>query len=181
MVSIFSYCRLHGNPLGDEGISILANPLERHPKLSTLDIGDCQLGDDAIAVVCTLLKHHNNKQNLLELTLTGNRNVSQTGWAQLCMSLAHGTDLQKLFLDYNLIGDFGAGMFSVALASMKNLKTVDLEGTGISDTGADLLCDAIESYNMTLEEMNLAENSISEEILSEIKECLQENILSKKR
>jgi Ran GTPase-activating protein (RanGAP) involved in mRNA processing and transport len=169
---------LHGNPLGDEGMSILAPAFEFHPKLQSIDVGDCQLGDDAMQNVCSLIKSRENKQHLKELTLTGNRNISQTGWAQLAMAIANHSRLTSLFLDYNNIGDFGAGLLAVALASSKYLQVLDLEGTNITDVGADLLCDSIESHNVTLRELSLAENEITDEILSEIKECLQENIHS---
>ena len=159
-------------------MSILAPALENHPKLQSLDIGDCELGDDAMQSICSMLKHRENKQDILELTLTGNRNITQTGWAQLAMAIAHNCRLSSLFLDYNNIGDFGAGLLAVALAATKYLYVLDLEGANITDVGADLLCDAIESHNVTLRELNLAENDITDEILSEIKECLQENIQS---
>ena len=91
------------------------------------------------------------------------------------MALAYCTCLKKLYLDYNNVGNFGAGLFAVSLASAKSLHYLDLEGCGITDAGAELLCDAIESYNITLHDLNVAENNISEEIVKELKECLQEN------
>ena len=174
---MYSYfeIRLHGNNLGDFGISKLSASLEKHPRVQTLDVGDCQLGDEAINSLCTLLKH---RKTLIELTLTGNRNVTDAGWAQLAMAVASGINLRKLYLDYNNLGDFGAGLFSVALSATKGLDILDLEGTGISDVGGDMLCDAIENHNTTLQELGLDNNDLSEEVLSEIKECLQENINS---
>lgn len=172
---------MHGNPLGDPGMAVLSPAFEAHPKLQSLDVGDCQLGDEALQNICLLLKHKDHKQDLTELTLTGNRNITQTGWSQLAMALSHGCRLKKLFLDYNNIGDFGAGLLSVALASSKFLQVLDLEGTNITDIGADLLCDSLESYNVTLKDLNLAENHITDEILSEIKECLTENNQSMKK
>ena len=161
--------------MGDDGMSTLAPALELHPRLQSLDVGDCNLGDDAVTSLCSLLKHREGKLDLLELTLTGNRLVSQTGWAQLAMALSNGSRLQRLFLDYNSVGDFGAGLFSVALASSRHLQCLDLEGCGITDAGADLLCDALETYNMTMKELNLAENKICSEVIDSIKECLNEN------
>ena len=67
----YLHFRLHGNPIGDECMSLLAPSLENHPKLQSLDIGDCQLGDEAMQSICSLLKHRENKQDIEELTLTG--------------------------------------------------------------------------------------------------------------
>ncbi|XP_002164479.1 leucine-rich repeat-containing protein 73 isoform X1 [Hydra vulgaris] len=171
---------LHGNPLGDEGLTILVNAIENHHQLQTLDVGDCQLGDQAVSSLCSLLKYKSNEINLLELTLTGNRRVTQIGWASLAMAIAHGSRLQKLYLDYNDIGDFGAGLFAVALSSSPYLKYIDFEGCEISDAGAEMLCDSLECHNNTLLELNLQGNKIKEEILNEIKECLLENNNAKK-
>jgi len=167
---------LHGNPIRDEGLSILVPALEKHQGISNLDLGDCLIGDDGLAALCGLAKPSNKKNSsLLQLTLTGNRDITQSGWAQLAMSLAYCTNLNKLYLDYNNIGDFGAGLFAVSLSAAKSLEYIDFEGCGITDAGAELLCDAIESYNITLHDLNLAENDVSEEIIKELKECLQEN------
>ena len=102
--------------------------------------------------------------------------MTQIGWASLAMAIAHGSHLQKLYLDYNDIGDFGAGLFAVALSSSTYLKYIDFESCEISDVGAEMLCDSLECHNNTLLELNLQGNKISEEILNEIKECLLENI-----
>ena len=121
------------------------------------------------------MKPSNRKSDIIELTLTGNRNVTQSGWAQLAMALAYFTNLRKLYLDYNNIGDFGAALFAVSLSAAKSLQYIDFEGCGITDAGAELLCDAVESYNITLQDMNVAENKIDDDIVKELKECLQEN------
>jgi len=167
---------LHGNPIGDAGMTKIVSALTDHKKVKSLDVGDCHLGDDAISSLCSLLKAN---KSVVELTLTGNREVSDMGWSQMAMVIAHGCHLKQLYLDYNIIGDFGAGLFAVALSSSKHLEVLDLEGSRITDAGADLLCDALENYNSNMREINLAENSISEDIVAEIKECLQENIKAK--
>ena len=174
-IYLFFY-RLHGNSIGDEGLSILVPAIEKHPNLVNLDLGDCHIGDDGLSALCNLVKPSNKRTSQLqEVTLTGNRNITQSGWAQLAMALAHYTHVTKLYLDYNNIGDFGAGLLAVSLSSCKSLKYIDLEGCGITDAGAELLCDAIESYNVTLHDLNLAQNEVSDEIVKELKECLQEN------
>ena len=166
---------MHGTPLQDEGMSIIVTALDDHPKLQSLDLGDCQLGDDGLANVCSLLSSNGSKAGIMELTLTGNQGISQAGWAQLAMAIANGSPLASLFLDYNNIGDFGAGAFAVALAASKTMKVVDFEGCGITDVGAELLYDLITSYNTPLREINLAENKISEDLLEDIKDALDDD------
>ena len=161
--------------MGDEGFGYLLPALEGHPKLKSIDLGDCGLGDEGIRSVCSLISNTEDKPGLLELTLTGNREVTQVGWTQLAMSIANGCSLRSLFLDYNNIGDFGAGVFAVALAASKTLHVVDFEGCGITDAGAELLCDSLTGYATSIKELNLAENKISEDVLEEVKECLLDN------
>ena len=156
-------------------MSILVNALSDHPKLQSLDLGDCKLGDDGLSHVCSLLEPTGNRTGLLELTLTGNQDITQAGWAQLAMAIANGCSLTSLFLDYTNIGDFGAGIFAVALAASKTIKIIDFEGCGISDTGAELLYDLVETYDTPLVEINLAENKISEELLNDLKHVLSQD------
>lgn len=153
-------------------MSILVNALDDHPKLQSLDLGDCQLGDEGLSHICSILQSNGDRTGLLELTLTGNQDISQAGWTQLAMAMANGCSLTSLFLDYTNIGDFGAGIFAVALAASKTMKIIDLEGCGISDTGADLFYDLVTTYDTQLKEINLAENKISEDLLDDIKHAL---------
>ena len=153
-------------------MSILVNALDDHPKLQSLDLGDCELGDDGLSHVCSLLESNGSRTGLVELTLTGNQGITQAGWTQLAMAIANGCSLTSLFLDYTNIGDFGAGVFAVALAASKTMKVIDFEGCGISDTGAEFLYDLVATYDSPLVEINLAENKISEELLDDIKHVL---------
>ena len=154
-------------------MSILVNALDDHPKLQSLDLGDCHLGDDGLSHVCSLLESKGHRTGLLELTLTGNQGITQAGWAQLAMAIANGCSLTSLFLDYTNIGDFGAGVFAVALAASKTIRIIDFEGCGLTDTGAEFLYDLVATYDTPLVEVNLAENKISEELLDDIKYVLK--------
>ena len=153
-------------------MSILVNALDDHPKLQSLDLGDCQLGDDGLSHVCSLLESQGNRAGLLELTLTGNHGITQAGWTQLAMAISNGCSLTSLFLDYTNIGDFGAGIFAVALAASKSVKVIDFEGCGITDTGAEFLYDLVTTYDTPLTEVNLAENNIGEELIDDLKHAL---------
>lgn len=46
---------LHGSPLLDAGLVALNVALSSHPSLVCLDLGDCMLGEEALALICGLL------------------------------------------------------------------------------------------------------------------------------
>ncbi|MEQ2245913.1 Leucine-rich repeat-containing protein 73, partial [Ilyodon furcidens] len=46
---------LHGTPLLDAGLVALNPALSTHPSLVCLDLGDCMLGEEALALICGML------------------------------------------------------------------------------------------------------------------------------
>ena len=163
---------LHGNSLTDDGIKCLVNVLQNHPRISAIDVGDCGLTDDGVQQICILLPPDENKVCLNTLTLTGNRNVTQKGWTYLATAIAASSRLRNLHLDYNKIGDYGAGVLAVALASSLTMEKVDLEGCRITESGAELLFDVVANYTTSLKEINLLDNDISDELQEQINQCL---------
>lgn len=146
--------------------------LQAHPNLQSLDFGDCQLGDDGIRQICTLLPSSEGRGGLLELTLSANQNVSPQGWTQLAIAIAAMSQLRCLYLDYNNIGDYGAGVLSVALAASPTLERVDLEGCGIGERGGEVFFSVIANYPTKMVELVLYENNISAELIGQINDCL---------
>lgn len=59
---------LHGSPLLDAGLVTLNPALSTHPALVCLDLGDCMLGDEALALICGMLPPDGAKsgKNLLK-------------------------------------------------------------------------------------------------------------------
>lgn len=163
---------LHGNSLSEDGTKYLVNALLTHPKISSLDVGDCNLTDDSLQQICILLPPEEGKTCLHTLTLTGNKNITQMGWSYLAIAIAASSRLHNLYLDYNKIGNYGAGVFAVAMAASTTLKKVDFEGCGITESGAELLFDVIANYPTSLKEINLADNDVSEELQEQIRQCL---------
>ena len=151
---------------------MLMPALQKHPKLQSLDFGDCKLGDEGIRQLCTLLPPVENKATLAEVTLSANQKVTPHGWAHLAISIAANSGLRCLYLDYNNIGDFGAGAFAVALAASSALERIDFEGSGISESGAQLFFDVVANYPTKLQELVLSENDVSVALLGQINDCL---------
>lgn len=163
---------LHGTNLGDHGIEMLLPALRSHPNLQSLDLGDCQIGDDGIQHICSLLIPAEDKEYIQDLTLSANHKITAYGWTQLAMAVAANSKVRGLYLDYNYIGDYGAGILSVAMAANKYIERLDLEGTGITDKGARLLASSLVKYCKRLQELVLAENPISADLLEQISDSI---------
>ncbi|XP_002738072.1 leucine-rich repeat-containing protein 73-like [Saccoglossus kowalevskii] len=163
---------LHGNHIGDEGMEILYDSLSMHPSLVSLDMGDCRLGDKAIRLISNLLPDDGAKPGLKELTLSANPSISPSGWAHFAVALAAGSSIKLLNLDYNNIGDYGSGLLAVAIASSKTLEVIDLEATGVTQQGGEVLLDLVQNYPTPLRELNLTENYITVDVEVEINELL---------
>ena len=166
---------LHGNRLSDDGLKYLVNALQAHPKISSLDVGDCDLTDDGLQQICILLPPEEGKTCLHTLTLTGNNNITQMGWSYLAIAIAASSRLRNLYLDYNKIGNYGTGVLAVAMAASATLEKVDFEGCGITESGAELLFDVVANYPTSLKDINLADNDVSEELQEQIKQCLTDD------
>ncbi|XP_013890114.1 leucine-rich repeat-containing protein 73 isoform X2 [Austrofundulus limnaeus] len=150
---------LHGSPLLDAGLVTLNPVLSTHPSLVCLDLGDCMLGDEALALVCGMLPPDGAKSGLRELTLSANPGISSKGWARLSIAVAHSSQLRVLNLDYNPLGDQIAAMLAVTVASSRTL---------------EVFLDMVENYPTSLRVLVLAENHISPELQQQINDLLAE-------
>lgn len=52
------------------------------------------------------------------------------------MAIGANSMLKALYLDYNNLGDYGAGCLAVSLAANRKIETLDLEGTGLTEHSA---------------------------------------------
>ncbi|EDV23668.1 uncharacterized protein TRIADDRAFT_15663, partial [Trichoplax adhaerens] len=164
---------LHGSPLGNDGLACLMPGLLIHPTLTDFDAGDCQLGDDAIRDIATLIiEKEKRKHPITVLTLSANQDVTAKGWTSLIAAVATARYLRSLHIDYTRLGDYGAGIIAVMLASNRSLRQLDIEDTGITDNGAELMLHSLYSFPTSISNFILDENDIHEEILSEIDSCL---------
>lgn len=169
-------CSLHGTSLGDEGLECLMPALQAHPKLQSLDFGDCQLGDEGVRQICTLLPPSEGRQGLMDLTLSANPSISPQGWTQLAIAIAANSQLCFLYLDYNNIGDNEARVLSVALAASSTLERVDLEGCNIGEKGGEMFFTVLANYPTRMVELVLTETGISADLIGQINDCLNQKM-----
>ncbi|XP_014874404.1 leucine-rich repeat-containing protein 73 [Poecilia latipinna] len=165
---------LHGSPLLDAGLEALNPALAAHPALVCLDLGDCLLGDAALALICGMLPPDGAKSGLRELTLSANPRITTKAWARFSVAVAHSSQLRVLNLDYNPLGDQIAAMLAVAVASSRTLEVLDLEGTGLTNQSAQVFLDMVENYPTCLRVLVLAENEVSSELQQQISDLLSE-------
>lgn len=165
---------LHGSVLSDPEALVLVRSLVLHPALLSLDLGDCSLSDQTLDQVCGLLPPDGAKPGLKELTLSSNPRITSRGWTRLCVALAHSSQLRVLRLDYNPLGDRVAEMLAIAVASSRTLQTLDLEGTGLTNTSAQVFRDLLLFFPTSLKVLVLAENRISPDLQTLIQDLLSE-------
>ncbi|XP_033640112.1 leucine-rich repeat-containing protein 73-like [Asterias rubens] len=163
---------LHGSPLGDNGLALLMDSLALHPGITSLDLGDCRLGDVAIQMLCRLLPEKGAKPGLKELTLSANPAVTPMGWAYLAIAMSSANSLRVLNVDYNRLGDTGVCMLAVSAAASKSLEVLDLESVGVSDQGAKVLLTLVNGFSGSLTDIVLKENNMNTAVEKEIAQRL---------
>ncbi|XP_045163727.2 uncharacterized protein LOC123528049 [Mercenaria mercenaria] len=164
---------LHGNNIPDADFKTLYHHLKRHPRIMTLDLGDCNLGDEGIELICSLIKESKDIHGLHHLVLSHNPGISSDGWTKLGMALASGSCLRSLEIDYNDIGDSVATCIAIALPGATHLEMLDLECTGITDKTGQVFLHLMKSYNLKLRDINLERT----QVLESTKEAIKSHIL----
>jgi len=117
-------------------------------QLQLLNLKGCDINDEGLD---TLVKALPN--TLRHLDLGSNRSITIKGWKVLSTLLATtDSNLNKLHIDNNNVGDDGALVFTNALVNNSTLKTLGLRNSGITNEGwaafSRLLCDT-SSVNRT--------------------------------
>lgn len=110
---------------------------------------------------------------IANLSLTGNKAVTNNGWAAIFNALGHNTHIKTLSLDHNALGDIGAEMLADALQHNNTITSLDLEGNKIGHQGARTLLEALQQ-NKHIKDLTLMPgNDIPEPLLLEIRETIQ--------
>lgn len=164
---------LHGSTVGERGMCMVLEALTTHPNIVSLDVGDCLLKDSALSFVSKLLPPNGAKRALQDLSLSANPGISPLGWTKFFLVMAADNSLQNLSLDYNPIGDYGVGCLSISLVNCRNLQTLDLEGCGIDEGGAEVLLHLTRNFPVSLKQVILAENTISRNTINKINAYLE--------
>jgi Ran GTPase-activating protein (RanGAP) involved in mRNA processing and transport len=160
---------LGGNAVGDDPavVSAFAH-LEENPVITTLELMNCGMGNNAAAALATALAAP--LCNLTELRLAKNR-IGPDGSRALGGALRRNRTLTNLDLRFNRIGvegtgwlddEFAAfGVFADALRVNRCLTRLDLSSNCVWDEGATRLADAL-AHNCGIEVLGLRLNNIGD-------------------
>lgn len=170
---------LSSNPIGDEGVRVLANSLQSgrcvleslslaHASLSDSGAIDVAMALPQLGSLTSLVLSHNtirdsgasaladtlcNHDTLDSLDLSYNY-VSDSGAARLADSLPYTTTLECLVLGANRIGDTGAGALARKLMQNSSVEYLILAHNRITDAGARSLADAL-SHRLSAQKLYL--------------------------
>ncbi|QOD38033.1 TomO hydrophobic C-terminal domain-containing protein [Candidatus Wolbachia massiliensis] len=131
-------------------ISELVSFLQNKPDITSLNLADCNIGDEGAKELAEL-------ENITSLTLVGD-SISDEG----AKALAHGnfTCLTDLDLFDNNIGDKGAK--ALAHGNLTNLTYLDLSKNNIGDKGVKELTKLVNLIDLDLSKNNISDEGVKE-------------------
>lgn len=158
---------LHGGVLRAESVDALVTVLQQSPHLLSLNIGDCQLGDEGMQQVCKALISNQfflssldisandltdgcceslrrllnaNIDNLLEINVENNE-LTDEGVETLLQAYARNAILERLCLSGNELGHGAAVALVQAWPHLENLDALIVEGNDFGVVDATSLRD----------------------------------------
>ncbi len=155
---------------GRDAASALEQLLRNAKKLHHLDLGDMNLGNEAIEGLAAGLVHTNS----LGICHLYGSNIGDEGIKVLAASLAINRSVKTLELGRNNIGDEGLKILASSLAHNRRLRVLDISGNNIGDEGLEALAKSL-SNNLKLRELCLRSNNIGDSGLLALAASLGEN------
>ncbi|KAL1261059.1 hypothetical protein QQF64_008886 [Cirrhinus molitorella] len=165
LTSISSHLReldLSENKLGDSGLKLLCDALQSpNCKLEKLIINDCGVTEEGCAALASVIQ--SNPSQLKELDLSNN----QLGYSEVKFFSGLKSPLCKLeCLRLGFCGLFteeGCDVLASALNSNSHLKTLDLTGNKLGNTGTKLFSAILKNPNSNLETLCLHDCGLTDE------------------
>lgn len=133
---------LKRNPLKAAGMAPLAALLRANRTLEVLDVVNCGLLDEGLAVLLGGLMGPGANKTLKHLYL-GTNGVSERSAPLLAEYLANDCALESLYLSCNRLGDEGVAVIARALASNRSLRRVSFASNRVGPKGAAALAEAL--------------------------------------
>ncbi|XP_069102275.1 centrosomal protein of 78 kDa-like [Argopecten irradians] len=190
-----SCLELQGLPLRERDLSTLMKGLVKNTTLNHLSLEYCRIGDTGLEIVCKGIKNSTtiNSVNFTGCSLTGRGSESlakvikhqamkrhNEAWRDSLRYRRPDLDrmpgIRRITINNNpMLGDQGTSLLAEALKDDLWLKALDLQGCGISTTGAKALLDVLK-YNTTVVVLDVRRNPlIDREVVHSIMEQLMIN------
>uniref|UniRef100_A0A8C4RGI5 NACHT, LRR and PYD domains-containing protein 3-like n=1 Tax=Erpetoichthys calabaricus TaxID=27687 RepID=A0A8C4RGI5_ERPCA len=157
----------------DSGLNQLCEGLRSgNCKLKKLRLSDCLLTSRCCSALSSVLSCAHSK--LTELDLSRNKNLEDSGVAQLCEGLrSENCKLEKLSLSLcDLTSTCCSGLSSALSSPHSRLTELDLSDNNMEDSGVDQLCEGLRSENCKLEKLNLSYCDLTSECCSALSSVL---------
>jgi len=148
---------LGGTVLGHEGCAAVASLLRQSSSLRILSLANCHIDDEQAAILAKGIAENREHLPLSTLQLSFNA-LGPAGLEVLLSALWGSRFLKVLKLDNNVIGDKGANMISLCLAST-SITTLDIGFNTITAAGMRPLMKAI-AENRHIRSLSLSGNNV---------------------
>ena len=189
---MFAACRLHGNPLGDDGVTLLVEGLEkihtsgRHGNSnlqdpSTDSLAHQEIEERASHIVATAIDRAVRSEspaaaglNLIQLDL-GDVQMRDGGALEVARLIELNTNISSLSLTGSTeIGIIGWSAIGRALSVNDKIETLSLDYSDLSKEAVRAIISGLRD-NYRLTDLDLEGNKIDDEIALEILDMLSEN------
>jgi len=135
--------KLDHNPIGDEGMNIIAQGLGHNPEITLLSLTYCEIGPVGAQGLFEILIYQQSK--IVELSLTGNPLLNE-GICQIFQGLTCTKSLSQIYLNDCQWDDSEEVLLAMKRAMTSNLVLgkYDLKHNSISEEGVEEICKILE-------------------------------------
>ncbi|CAN8220184.1 unnamed protein product [Coccothraustes coccothraustes] len=181
---VLKHLELQGLLLRERDLALLTKGLAAASSLESVSLAHCPIGDGGLETICQSIKNIATIRfvnfTACSLTWRGAEHIANLlkhqairrhgeAWAESLRyrrpDLEYMTGLRRITLNCNmLVGDRGASAFADCLGEDLWLKALDLQQCGISNEGARLLLDALQT-NTTLVVLDVRKNPLIAHVL----------------
>mmetsp|Transcript_107266 Transcript_107266/g.160436 ORF Transcript_107266/g.160436 Transcript_107266/m.160436 type:complete len:233 (-) Transcript_107266:33-731(-) len=136
-----------GNRVTPNGMHVLSHEVARHEKLNTLNLSMNKIGNEGCEILASALSMEASPRALQVLDISDN-GIGPSGTSSIASVIRQpGSQLNELFLNYNLVGNSGAKAAATVLWEanrQRSVRHLGLTSCGIADEGAEAIISALE-------------------------------------
>ena len=155
---------LSGNNIGFEGAIAICATLQYNRTLRQLSLDNCNIGSRGCEAIATGLS---SNQTMKGLAISRN-DIDDVGAVALGSACRNNESLIWLLLDHNRIGHNGCIAMADGLQTNCSLRVLHLMENDVGSVGAGALIESMNQGNESLLYINLSQNGVDDDSLSQI-------------